>query len=549
MAGIENKIAILNIVNKLSAYVPLALSPELSLTMLAFSNTEINSARRTRRTHQRPAHKASPELLVDPTPTPHLHALPSYNLADTLTPTPPPFEGAQKRKPFYHHAGSSAESLSLSVSSPHRPPPPFIKHKRRPPPPISSGAPNSIPKSTLATNHKDALPLQVDPILTSRSSTSFLAQKSVSSPLLFDLHTSAKVPILPPPYSPPYTKLPSQLPEHAASPSPQLHPHAPSPYTIPHPHMNSDTEDDNESSMIYTSRLGSSSIMPSGSSSNVHNNNSHAYTRASPSSSSAQSLRSRIFSLASSSTHASSSSRIRDKPICTTPGVLCAGETETETDEPSRALPTARIIPPSLPLIPPTTLEQRLTPLLFEFARLLSIVPAVFGTLYNLYFLVWPPQARQVGMGVGRPPPERVDYFISALWAILTGYQCLALATGLLARWRLYYPPLSTLVRLLALQGICWPATHLTLTVLQHEVRPVVTWAVIGTTTCCSRSVQIWRQRQAYWRRWRSSSKWNGRRWDWGECALPAGVVYFVMAWAEQLRRELATGTGAGGAS
>ncbi|KAH9475334.1 hypothetical protein JR316_0012445 [Psilocybe cubensis] len=354
--------------------------------------------------------------------------------------------------------------------------------------------------------------------------------------------------------------------------------------------MNSDTEDDDGSSVIYTSRLGSSSITPSTSSSghlNVGGNSlGHTYTRAS----SSQSLRSRIFSLASST----SSPRVRDKPICTTPGVLCAGETETETDEPSRALPTARIIPPSLPLIPPSTLEQRLTPLLFEFARLLSIVPAVFGTLYNIYFIIWPPKPT----GVGRPPPERIDYFISALWAILTGYQCLALATGLLTRWRLYYPPLSTLVRLLALQGICWPATHLTLTMLGHEVRPIVTWAAIGTTTCCSRSIQIWvtsnlwwerrgagedsnasvplgdtatstmadgssastvshtplhkppapAPRQTYWKRWGGGGKWGGRRWDWREvgvkCALPAGVVYFIMAWAEQLRRELAVGGG-----
>ena len=210
-----------------------------------------------------------------------------------------------------------------------------------------------------------------------------------------------------------------------------------------------------------------------------------------------------------------------------------------------------------------------------------------------------------------RPPPERVDYIISTLWvglpfkmnyifnnsftfqAILTGYQCLCLTTGLLTRWRLYYPPLSTLVRLLALQGICWPATHLTLSILEHEKRPVITWAVIATTTCMSRSVQIWvtsnlwwekrdihtkdrdglrhepsanchtglrrlgssgklseainatsaeENRRAYWKRWNGGGKWGGRRWNWKEvglkCALPAGVLYFIMAWAEQLRRE-----------
>jgi len=64
-----------------------------------------------------------------------------------------------------------------------------------------------------------------------------------------------------------------------------------------------------------------------------------------------------------------------------------------------------------------------------------------------------------------------------------------------------------------------------------------------------SRSVQLWVTSNLWWegeeskgqRSWRGG-KWGGRRWDWREvgiqCMLPAGVVYFVMAWAEQLRRE-----------
>lgn len=48
-------------------------------------------------------------------------------------------------------------------------------------------------------------------------------------------------------------------------------------------------------------------------------------------------------------------------------------------------------------------------------------------------------------------------------------------------------------------------------------------------------------KRKGYWKRW-SGGKWGGRRWDWREvgvqCMLPAGMVYFVMAWAEALRRE-----------
>ncbi|KAJ7688968.1 N-glycosylation protein-domain-containing protein [Mycena rosella] len=231
--------------------------------------------------------------------------------------------------------------------------------------------------------------------------------------------------------------------------------------------------------------------------------------------------------------------------ISTAHGRRGAGETETELDEPPRHLPTSRIIPASAPLVPPSTLQQRLTPLLFEFSRLLAVVPAIFGTLYNLYLVSHPPS--------GPRAPERIDFFVSALWAILTGYQCLALTTGLLARWRLYYPPLPTLIRLLALQAICWPATHLSLTLLNHTRRPAAVWAAIGTTTCMSRSVQIWVTSNLWWEHapppqgapagWRRfGGRWGGRRWDWREvglqCLLPAGVLYFVMAWAEQLRRE-----------
>lgn len=161
------------------------------------------------------------------------------------------------------------------------------------------------------------------------------------------------------------------------------------------------------------------------------------------------------------------------------------------------------------------------------------------------------------------------------------------MTTGLLTRWSIYYPPLSTLIRLLALQlAICWPATHFTLSVLNADKRPAAVWAVVGTTTCVSRAVQIWVTSNLWWdegevgdegvvgsalvappsgttghappkgyhkrqRRWRGG-KWGGRRWDWGEvgmkCVLPAGVCYFVMAWAGELRREMhVVGGGVGG--
>ncbi|KAL4263344.1 hypothetical protein AB1N83_007005 [Pleurotus pulmonarius] len=189
------------------------------------------------------------------------------------------------------------------------------------------------------------------------------------------------------------------------------------------------------------------------------------------------------------------------KLISTTPGMLGAGETETEADEPPKRLPTARIIPSHEPLIPPNSLQERLTPLLFEFSRLLSVVPAIIGTLYNLYFVFY-------GAGeYARGRPERVDYAVAALWSILTGFQCLALTTGLLTRWRIYYTPLSTLVRLLGLQAICWPATNWTLRIFDGGMfegaarRPVIVWAIIGTTTCVSRSVQIWVTSNLWWER------------------------------------------------
>ncbi|KAH9847112.1 N-glycosylation protein-domain-containing protein [Lenzites betulinus] len=239
------------------------------------------------------------------------------------------------------------------------------------------------------------------------------------------------------------------------------------------------------------------------------------------------------------------------KPITTAPGALCAGETETEGEDSPRNLPTARIRPSSLSrhlTLPSST--AWLVQLLFQLFRLLSIVPAVFGTLWNIYRVCIPPDGNDAW---------RVDYLVSALWSILTGWQCLQLTTGLLKRWKVYYSPFATLIRLLALQGaplnnhiaICWPATHLTLTVLDHELRPLICWAAIGTTTCCSRSVQLWVTSNIVPAPAPPGSivpeeelmrKGKRRRWDWAQvglkCALPAGIAYFVMAWALVLRRE-----------
>ena len=111
--------------------------------------------------------------------------------------------------------------------------------------------------------------------------------------------------------------------------------------------------------------------------------------------------------------------------------------------------------------LPPST--AWLVPILFQLFRLLAIVPAVFGTLWNLYRVFRPPDGLD---------EWRVDYAVSVLWvrlstlfslvrvltmrqSVLTGWQCLQLTTGLLKRWRVYYSPFATLIRLLALQGTC----------------------------------------------------------------------------------------------
>ena len=78
--------------------------------------------------------------------------------------------------------------------------------------------------------------------------------------------------------------------------------------------------------------------------------------------------------------------------------------------QPTR-LPIARKIPEHPPLIPLPL--DTLVPYLFEFFRLLSIVPAVAGTLYNIHNVVHPPSA------ISNVQLTAIDYFISALWVSL----------------------------------------------------------------------------------------------------------------------------------
>lgn len=300
------------------------------------------------------------------------------------------------------------------------------------------------------------------------------------------------------------------------------------------------------------------------------------------------------------------------------------GETETEVEEQSQKLSTSRKIPPLQPQLlldfisgpsptsplsrnPPTPpilaqlSKSQFTPVLFELFRLLSVVPAGLGFVWHLWCFICAVQSftgrdgdsrlREITRDVSEFAEFKFtihtpfDHFVCILWTLLTAHQCLALTTGLQLRWRAYYPSHATLIRLLALQAICWPATQYTLRFVNHDVRPVVCWALIGSTTCFSRAVQIWvvsnlkvvrhgiskvktrtnphdyddtdtsekadlvpRTNSGFLHHADSchdavTIKWVVRRWDWPlvmrTCVLPAAMVYFVMAWVGELRREV----------
>ncbi|CDZ96987.1 N-glycosylation protein EOS1 [Phaffia rhodozyma] len=119
--------------------------------------------------------------------------------------------------------------------------------------------------------------------------------------------------------------------------------------------------------------------------------------------------------------------------------------------------------------------------------RLLSVVPSMAGTLYLL--------CRVAGFGSARPggteEGSRVECAMACFWSLLTALQCFLLTSGLTRRWLAYYPLVSTLVRLLSLQTICWPLTSITLRLLGPS-RPLVAWVAIGTFTSLCNTIRIY---------------------------------------------------------
>ncbi|KAK0548090.1 hypothetical protein OC846_004609 [Tilletia horrida] len=131
--------------------------------------------------------------------------------------------------------------------------------------------------------------------------------------------------------------------------------------------------------------------------------------------------------------------------------------------------------------------------------RLFAAVPGSIGTFWllrntwvgirNEGFGPWTKPAK-LGSGREEHPPA-VVFAIASLWSLSTAYYALSLTTLLLRRWLLYYSPLSSIIRLVALQAICWPLVRITLFVFGPH-RPLEAWILIATTTTFSDTVARW---------------------------------------------------------
>ncbi|GAC98921.1 hypothetical protein PHSY_006516 [Pseudozyma hubeiensis SY62] len=92
---------------------------------------------------------------------------------------------------------------------------------------------------------------------------------------------------------------------------------------------------------------------------------------------------------------------------------------------------------------------------------------------------------------LGRRQPGSLDFAVACLWSMSTAYHALSFTTLLLRRWLLYYSILPSLIRLVALQAICWPLVRITVHVFGAD-QPLGAWVVIGTTTALSDVVSRW---------------------------------------------------------
>ncbi|EPQ30020.1 uncharacterized protein PFL1_02693 [Pseudozyma flocculosa PF-1] len=129
--------------------------------------------------------------------------------------------------------------------------------------------------------------------------------------------------------------------------------------------------------------------------------------------------------------------------------------------------------------------------------RWLAVVPGCLGTFWlarNAYLLATQDDrlySSYAAVGAAVRQPGALDFAVSSLWSVFTAYYALSFTTLLLRRWLLYYSVLPSLIRLLALQAICWPLVRITVHVFGIR-QPLGAWAVIGTTTALSDIVARW---------------------------------------------------------
>ncbi|PWN20925.1 hypothetical protein BCV69DRAFT_277079 [Microstroma glucosiphilum] len=135
--------------------------------------------------------------------------------------------------------------------------------------------------------------------------------------------------------------------------------------------------------------------------------------------------------------------------------------------------------------------------------RLLAAVPGCVGTFWLIrnavvhmqtsgsLFVRGPLDVDQPHMSNPWRMTRALDFLLASLWAISTAYHALSLTTLLLRRWLIYYSLLPSLIRLLALQAICWPLVRMTIFIAGPD-RPIEAWVVIASTTAFSDVVARW---------------------------------------------------------
>lgn len=135
--------------------------------------------------------------------------------------------------------------------------------------------------------------------------------------------------------------------------------------------------------------------------------------------------------------------------------------------------------------------------------RLLAAVPGCVGTFWLIrnavvhvqssgsLFVRGPLDIEQPQISNPWRMTRALDFLLASLWAVSTAYHALSLTTLLLRRWLIYYSLLPSLIRLLALQAICWPLVRMTIFIAGPD-RPIEAWVVIASTTAFSDVVARW---------------------------------------------------------